>query len=244
MNSGKKLYISITAAVIAVFYAWFVILDFSRFGSLDFTYDIPPGGLLKRIDVLLAASIAWVAGADGLSMKDGGRMKLAFVFACLGEAAFVFRVRGLGLAMFAVCQTMLAARNSRSFRRGFGRASGRQKKKLLAAGIIVFLVFAGLPISAAALTGFNSAVAAVCFYWSILNISLLAGTAGYILGLLPERNAVLACAGVICFYCCDVLVGLDAALEPGLPWLLANSFIWVFYIPALVLLAFSCYRYD
>jgi len=244
MDKGKKLYISITAAVIAAFYVWFIILDFSRFGSLDFTYDIPPGAVLKRIDVLLAASIAWMAGADGLSMKDSGRMKWAFVFACLGEAAFAFRARVFGLIMFAVCQIMFAVRNSRGLRRGLKYAAGRQKKQLLAAGIIVFLVFTGLPVSAALLTGFNGTAAAVCFYWSILNISLLAGTAGYILGLLPERNAAMACAGIICFYCCDVLVGLDAALEPGLPWLLANSFIWVFYIPALVLLAFSCYRYD
>lgn len=244
MNNGKKLYISITTAVIAVFYVWFIILDFSRFGSLDFTYDIPPSGVLKRIDVLLAASIAWVVGADGLSMKDSGRMKWAFIFACLGEAAFAIRARVLGLVMFAVCQTVLAVRNSLGFRRGLEHAAGRRKKRLLAAGIIVFLAFTGLPVSAAALAGFNGTVATVCLYWGILNISLLAGMAGYILGLLPERNAAMACAGIICFYCCDVLVGLDAALEPGLSWLLANSFIWVFYIPALVLLALSCYRYD
>ncbi|HWQ30896.1 MAG TPA: hypothetical protein VN549_07890, partial [Negativicutes bacterium] len=78
----------------------------------------------------------------------------------------------------------------------------------------------------------------------ILSTSLLAALASNILKLLPQRNAEMAAAGVICFFCCDILVGLDAVLWEGIPWLLANSFIWVFYIPALVLLALSAYRYP
>jgi hypothetical protein len=82
------------------------------------------------------------------------------------------------------------------------------------------------------------------FYLIILSASLWSGLASNILGLLPLRNSKMVAIGMISFFCCDVFVGLDAVMEAGLPWLLANSIIWVFYIPALVLLALSCYRYN
>ncbi len=236
MNKGKKLYVFIAAAIISVFYIWFAILDFSRFGSLDLTYDIFPSGILKRTAVMLAASIAWLAGQDGLGY--------AFVFACLGEAAFALRLRSFGLAMFFVCQALLIIRNSQGFRRAYKHASVLQRKSLLIASVIIALAYVSALAYAAGSTGFNAVAVAVYVYWSILNLSLLSAVACFILQLLPEKNAAMVCAGVFCFYCCDILVGLDAALDPGLPWLLANSFIWVFYIPALLLLALSCYKYD
>jgi len=244
MNKGKKLYIPIAAALITVFYIWFIVLDFSRFSILDYTYDIFPSGSLKRISVLLASSIAWLVGQDGLDTRDGNMMKYAFVFACLGEAAFVLGRRVFGLIMFFICQVLLTVRNSRNCCRTFKHASKRQKKRLLIVSVMVFSVYAGALAYASGLTAFSNAAAAVYLYWSILNLSLFSAMACFILRLLPERNAIIAGVGVFCFYCCDVLVGLDAVLEPGLPWLLANSFIWVFYIPALLLLALSCYKFD
>lgn len=243
MNNGKKLYITIAAAIISAFCIWFAVLDFSRFGSLDLTYDIFPSGILKRSAVLVASTVAWLAGQDGLRVKDRNMMSCSFLSACLGEAAFALRLRGFGLVMFFICQALLIIRNSQGLRWAFKHASAPQIKRLLVISAVILFVYAGSLVYASRLTGFNAVTAGVYLYWTILNLSLLSATACLILHLLPERNAVLAFSGVLCFYCCDILVGLDAALEPGLPWLLANSFIWVFYIPALLLLALSCYSY-
>lgn len=235
MNKGKKLYISIAAALITVLYICFVILDFSRFSSLDFTYDVFPSGVLKRTSVLLASTIAWFAGHD---------MKSAFISACLGEAAFALNLRFFGLIMFFICQALLIIRNSRGICSALRHASVLHKKRLYAVSIFILFVYAGSITYVSRFIGFNAVTAAVYLYWSILNLSLLSAVACCTLRLLPERNAVMTCAGVFCFYCCDVLVGLDVVLEPGLPWLLANSFIWVFYIPALLLLALSSCKYE
>lgn len=243
MNKGKKLYIFIVEAIISVFFIWFVLLDLSRFDSLDLTYDIFPSGILKRTAVLLVSSVAWLTGRDGLGSRDSNMMRYAFLFACLGEAAFALGQRSFGLAMFFICQTLLIIRNSQGFSSAIRLASVLQRKRLLIVSVIISLVYGSVLAYSVHLTAFNAEAAAVYLYWSILNLSLLSAIACFILLLLPKRNAALACSGVFCFYCCDVLVGLDAALEPGLPWLTANSFIWIFYIPALLLLALSCYSY-
>ena len=244
MKEGRKLYLKAATAIITALYLWFIVLDFSRLSSLDYSYDIFPSGILKRLNVLLASIIAWTVGWDGLSQQDSRRMKWAFVFACLGEAAFAFRLWIAGLAMFAVCQLLLILRNSTGLSRSLKHSTGIRKKNLLLSGIMIAIMFITGLLLSRALTGLNSIVFAVLIYWSILNISLFSGFSCVILELLPRKNAAMAAAGVACFYCCDILVGLDSLLEPGLPWLLANSFIWIFYIPALVLLSLSCFKYS
>lgn len=244
MTKGKKLYVSIILFIIIVFYIWFIILDFTRFFTQNYNYDIYPSALLKRINVILAAFIAWAAGRDGLSLKDNRRMNAAFAFIILGEAAFIIGERVFGVGMFAVCQTLLILRNSTGMCYGFNHANQKQKKGLIISGLILMLFIIVLTSMFASLTKISIELIVVYLYGIILSLSLWAGLASNILVLLPKRNSKMVADGMICFYCCDVLVGLDAVMEIGIPWLFVNSFIWIFYIPALVLLALSCYKYN
>lgn len=243
MTKGKKLFISLILFVILALSIWFVILDFTRFFNQDYSYDVFPSAILKRINVVLAVSIAWSVGKDGLNPRDSRKMKAALFFAFFGETAFLFCERLLGICLFAVCQLLLIMRNSSGLLKGLGQANYKQKLKLLLPGLVI--IFALVVLSCFGSYGKNagSSIIIVYLYGFILSISLLAGLANHILRLLPDPNSKMAAVGMICFYCCDILVGFDAVLEIGLPWLLANSFIWFFYIPALVLLALSSYRY-
>jgi hypothetical protein len=244
MTSRKKLYISTILFILLALSIWFIILDFSRFYSHNYSYDIYPSALLKRINVILAAFLVWVTGKDRLSLTDSRRMKAAFIFIILGEAAFAFGARAIGVGMFAVCQILLIVRNSTGLKYKLKRASDAQKKELVISEVIIVLILLLFAFLFASFNrGFNTAIA-IYIYGIILSISLCAGLANSILVLLPKVNSIMVAAGMICFFCCDVLVGFDAAMEAGVPWLLVNSFIWVFYIPALVLLALSCYRYN
>lgn len=243
MSVWKRASISLIVFVIAVLCVWFIVLDFSRFISLDYSYDIFPSALLKRINVLLAFLMVWGVGKDGIDIEDSSRMKAAFVFIGTGEAAFLVGERLIGLGMFAVCQILLIIRNSKGLSTRLRHSSQKQKKKLIISGVVIYFIFLVFLLLSGSLIGLNNTSFAAYFYGTILSVSLMAGLGCHILGLLPRKNAELVAAGMICFYCCDVLVGLDAVLWKGLPWLISNSFIWVFYIPALVLLALSCYRY-
>ncbi len=244
MAKRKKLYITIIVFIISALGIWFATLDFTRLFGQNYSYDIYPGALLKRIDVILAAFIALAVGKDGLSLRDSRRMKAAFMFIILGEAAFAIGERIFGIGMFSVCQTLLIVRNSTGLSNRLKHASHKQKKGLIISGFIVMLTIVVFPFVFASLIKLSTALMVVFLYGIILSISLWAGLASNILALLPIRNSRMVAVGMICFYCCDVLVGLDAVMEVGTPWLFVNSFIWIFYIPALVLLALSCYRYD
>lgn len=244
MIMRKKLYITVLVSIISALGIWFIILDFSRFISLDFSYDIYPSALLKRIDIILASIIAWTVGQDGLGKEDSRLIKWAFVFVCLGETAFIMGGRFVGIYLFAVCQILLIMRNSTGLFYKLSHGSYKQKKRLILSVAFVYLVFLVFLFLSGSFVGLNSTSLTAYLYGVVLSTSLLAGLACNILGLLPRRNAEMAAAGIVCFFCCDILVGLDAVLWKGLPWLLSNSFIWIFYIPALVLLALSCYRYS
>jgi hypothetical protein len=243
MIKRKRYFLLISIIIVSIFSLWFIILDFSRFISLDYSYDIPPSAVLKRINVVLAAIICWSVGRDGIDPKDSRRMKAAFVFIILGEAAFNIGERAIGIGMFALCQTLLIIRNSTGLRYKWVKAGFKQKRKLFIPSLII-ITSAIIPFLYDYLFKPDNIFLIVYIYGIILSISLWTGHACSILGLLPKVNSRMAASGVTCFFCCDVLVGLDAVLEAGLPWLLANSFIWIFYIPALVLLALSCYRYN
>lgn len=244
MIAKKKLFITGLITVICALVVWFVILDFSRFASLDYTYDIFPSGVLKRICVVLASLIAWLVGRDGLDYGDSLLMKSAFAFACLGEAALALGERVGGVWMFAICQSLLIMRNTSGLFDKLAIARYTQKLRLFLASAFVYLVFLVFLLLSHSFIGLTITSLTSYFYGIILSTSLLAALACNILKLLPKRNAEMAAAGVICFFCCDILVGLDAVMWEGIPWLLANSFIWLFYIPALVLLALSAYRYP
>lgn len=244
MSNEKKLYITIILLIISALGFWFVILDFSRFFSQNYSYDIYPSALLKRISVILAAIICWDVGNYRLSLIDSKRMKAVFIFVILGETAFIIGERILGVGMFSVCQTLLILRNTSGISSKLKNASHKQKKDLIISGLIVMLIIIVFPFMYASLIRISIALIAGCLYGIILSISLWAGLACNILELLPKRNSRMIAVGMICFYCCDVLVGLDTAMETGISWLFVNSFIWIFYIPALVLLSLSCYRYE
>lgn len=245
VSAVKRIYISTVMLIIIALSIWFIILDFSRFFSLSYNYDIYPSGILKRINVVLAVSIAWAVGKNGLNSKDSNRMKAALLFACLGEAAFALRERAIGICFFAICQIFLTIRNSTGLNVKLAYANHVQKKRLLLSGLIILslIVIIVFSILLRFQAQADSSAIVVLLYGIVLSASLWSGLSCNILGLLPVINSKLTASGIICFYCCDILVGLDAVLEAGLPWLLANSFIWIFYIPALVLLSLSCYRY-
>lgn len=244
MRNSKKLYVSVIVIIILALSVCFMLLDFSRFLTLNYSYDIFPSAILKRICVILAAAIAWSVGRDGLTPPDSRLINAAFLFACFGEIAFVYKSRAFGIFMFCLCQLLLTIRNGAGLRgrleyAGFIKKLGLSALFFFLVHLVIVFVRVFGTLSKPDLTSLI-----VCFYAAVLSISLWTSLACAVLALLPAVNSRLAAAGVCCFFCCDILVGLDAVLEAGVPWLLANSFIWIFYIPALVMLALSSYSYD
>lgn len=222
--------------------AFTMFLDFSRFFGLYSLYELYPVHILKRICVVLAAAIVCLAGGDSFDKRGYRLLQYAFAAICTGEALFLLDKLELGILAFGICQTTLIIRHGKSLKAKLSEASSAQRARLLILSALIISALLLALILAKSESTQPSLKYTAMLYWFILNLSLWTGLANYILGLFPKTNSKLVAVGMLCFYACDILVGLDAVLTIGTPWMFANSFIWVFYTPALFLLALSCYK--
>lgn len=244
MSKSKKLCVSIIIFTIFALCISFIALDFTRFFGSDYYSKYYPSAILKRITVVLAAVTAWIAGKDKLTSQDNRIMKLVFLLICSAEAAFLLGKFIAGVALFGVCQSLLTFRNGRGLINKLAYADRNERTWLRATGAIVIISLAAMTVISYRVFGLSKQLLAAWLYGAVLSTSLWAGLANNILGLLPKVNSRMIAGGMFCFYCCDILVGLDAVMEVGLAWLAVNSFIWIFYTPAITLLALSCYKYE
>lgn len=244
MSRSKRFQVAAIIAAAALVFIFTIAVDLSRFFGLYNFYNSYPNDLLKRINVLLAAALVWLSGSSSLNRADNNLMKLVFIIICIGEAFFLMAEPAFAIAAFAVCQCMLTFRHSKGIIPKLINAKPRQKLTLAAtacamAALIIYTFILIYP----AQEHRTLAIVAVS-YWIILSMSLWAALANYSLELFPKANSKMAAIGMICFYFCDICVGLDTVLPGGITWMLANSLIWTFYTPAITLLALSSYRYE
>lgn len=240
-KSVALLFILICIVAVSIFY---MSIDFSRFFGLNHLYERYPSDLIKRINVILSTIIVWIAGKDRYNSKDSRQMKTVFLVICCGEAAFLLRQPAAAIGFFAICQLLLIFRNGKGLKRKLLSANLRQKEKLIQSGFTLMILLAGVIVLFYPIARFSSLFIIASVYGMLISTSLWVGLSNDVLNLFPQRNSKMVALGMLCFYCCDFLVGLDGILEPGIIWLAANSTIWVFYTPAIVLLALSSYKYD
>lgn len=244
MASNKRLAIAIILMAAIIIFVFTVALDLSRyFGFYDF-YSAYPNDLLKRINVLLAAALVWTAGKGSLNHKDNRLMKLVFIVICIGEVFFLLAKPAIAIGVFAVCQALLIFRHSKGLTLKLVKAGIRQKVPLLLWAAVLALAIITTFIQLYPVQEYRALAVIAVSYWSILSLSVWTAQANYILGIFPKPNAKMAAVGMVCFYFCDICVGLDGILSGSTIWMLANSLIWIFYTPAITLLALSCYKYE
>lgn len=244
MAVTKKMLIIAVVSAIIVIDTFTIVLDFSRFLGLYSFYNAFPNELIKRINVVLAAALVWFAYKDSLSKGDNRLMSFTFVTIFIGEYFFLTAKPAYAITAFFLCQYLLTIRHSKGLFKGLSKAAPAQKLKLaltsvMFAGIIAATVIRLYPFG----SYYDISIIAIT-YWTMLSISVWTAQANFTLGLFPKANAKMAAIGMICFYFCDICVGLDGILGNSMLWLWANSLIWVFYTPAITLLALSCYKYK
>lgn len=241
MSQSKKRLITgciIVASLITIFY---MCLDFSSlFGLIERNYPTSA----RRISVLFVAVIAAIAGKDSISKKDALLMKFSFLAICCAEFLFFLGSTYGGIGSFLVSHILLTIRNSQGLRQKLLTLDNKLTKlKFIGSGIAIFAIFMLIlwfvffPI-----LKFSLLLYILMVYGLILSASFWAGAASYILGLLPKKNSLMVFIGIACFFFSDILVGLVVIKYPEPYYSIANSFIWVLYIPAIILLALSCYK--
>lgn len=240
----KRLLICTIILLIVCISIFTIILDFSRLFGDKNLYNKYPSDLIKRTNVILAAFLVWLAGKDSLNKLDNTHMKFVFLFIICGEVSFLMAKPVLAIGFFAVCQSLLIIRHCKGFGSKIKKASLIAKYKLALSLFILILTLISVVVLIYPMTIINSLFLMGVFYGIVLSLSLWAAIVNYFLSLFPSKNSKMIAIGMVCFYFCDISVGLDGLLGYGTAWLFATSLTWVFYTPAITLLALSCYRYD
>ncbi|MCR6545769.1 hypothetical protein NVS47_09645 [Dehalobacterium formicoaceticum] len=246
MSKKKKFFISFLIMLMILICVFCIILDFYRFSSLPHDQELFSSYLIKRMIVLLSVVIVFAAGKDSYHPKDYQKMKIIFLVIGLGETAFLLENTISAVLLFFICHFLLILRNGKGLKNKLINADARVKTKLrlsaLCIGIIsivlITLFYTCLPLKS------NSLPVISYIYLIILSISFWVGLAAYLLNLFPLINAQMIAVGTACFYCCDLLVGIDIFIHSSYAGLLISSAVWVFYTPALLFLALSCYKFT
>ncbi len=244
MPKNKKILLALIVAAALVVAMCFIYLDFSLlFGIRESNY---PSKFIKRIDVILAAVVVAAAGKQRLSRKDNLLVGITFLAIFCAEASFIINNTIAAIVFFVICQILLIIRNGNGLRNKLQITkdiSTRRKLVFSGAGIMVVLIliitFVFYPILKLSAFFFI-----FILYGLIVSISLWIGLVDYILDLFPKKNSLMIGIGMICFFVSDIFVGLNIVLKPSSLQLLVSSLIWILYIPAIMLLAFSCYNYS
>ncbi|MGB7606324.1 MAG: hypothetical protein WBL93_12710 [Lutisporaceae bacterium] len=243
MSENKRfLVITILLAIVSIS-IFTIVLDFLRFlGHYDL-YNLYPSYLLNRINVILATALVWLSGKESLSQKDNRLMKCIFLIICVGEYFFLIAKPSFAITAFLLCQCLLIIRHSNGLSAKLAKTAPRQKLVLTLLAFILASIILTTVILLYPFDNHRSLSIIAVTYWAILSMSLWIVLANSLMPLFPKINSRMIAIGMLCFYCCDILVGLDTILDDGIMSLLANSLIWVFYTPAITLLALSCYKY-
>ena len=245
--SLKRKRVTCLLVVIAILAASFLVMDWLLFFRCGAVEQCLVGGsvyqnVAKFAVTAFAALVVFLIGKDCLSSRDRTLLQAAFVMAVCADFCMKI-VSGyalVGIGFFMAVQTLLIVRHTRrndgdnSFPRILCIPFGAG---VLAAALAVSGVFSGpkLPIVAA--------------YGVFVICSLIAACRASKKGFFPAGNARQIKWGMILFFCCDVCVGVSGLVSADhsvqeIVATVAHNLVWMFYTPALVLLALSGYRQD
>lgn len=149
-----------------------------------------------------------------------------------------------GTALFAVVHGLLIYRHARGFRDSLAPAERpRTVPFLVASAVVVYGGTVALLVMVRPILERTGMLAVDAAYLLVLATSLWMAWGAPVRRSYPVRNAWYVALGMTCFYFCDVTVGLAAALGGRPSGKVLGNLVGFFYSPALVLLAFSGYRW-
>ncbi len=213
--------VCILLMMLAAVYLSFITVDlfFASLGLLS--------TFMKYSGMLLCLAIAMRLNNGAWDKRDSALLVVALFLTCVSDLFLLLLERPVpGLVAFCFVHLMYIRR----YKPGFSKP---------AAAIVAF-VLAGCLMAKILIDGFPIIVILGCLY----GVLIVAVTMFAFAAPLPQVNRRLATAGMMMFLLCDIHVALFNTLTASNPYYpLASFFMWLFYLPAQVLLALSGYDY-
>ena len=220
----------------------YVGVDWAGF-YYHFKSPYPAGAGYAR--TILCAVMVGLIGKAAVDRRDYRTLLVAFVLTLIADYFLILQDAAIpGTLLFIVVHGLLIHRHSRGFRaslRPLERA--RTYRLLFLTGLVVYGGSGALIASIHPLLTRTHMLALDSAYLLFLATSLWMAWGTLIRGAFATRNTWYIVIGMTCFYFCDVSVGLSAALKGTVQGDVLNNLVGLFYSPALVLLAYSGYRW-
>jgi hypothetical protein len=195
---------------------------------------------------ILCAILVWLIGVNHVERRDAHLLGLAFALTLGGDWFLIVENQTLpGTALFLVVHALLIVRHARGFRASLAPSMRARTLRLLASSAIVIYGGAGaILLATESILKRTGMFALDVVYLLVLTTSMWMAWGTLIRGWYASRNAWFIALGMTSFFLCDVSVGLAGALAGTPRGAIINDIVGFFYSPALVLLAYSGYRWD
>jgi hypothetical protein len=217
--------------------------------GLHYGFSSPyPAGAGYARTVLCALMVALI-GRAAIDRRDIVLLRAAFVVTLIADYFLILRDATIpGTVLFLGVHGILVYRHARGLRASWEPpARARTIRLSLLTGLVVYGASAGFFVGFHDVLSRTHMLALDGVYLFVLATSLWMAWGTLIRRAFPSRNAWFIVIGMTCFYCCDLTVGIGAALlgKPDTSWYgqVLNNLVGFFYSPALVLLAYSGFRW-
>lgn len=249
---GKQKRVCLLLGLILLLVASFLTFDWTQywFGTLRIADpERMYTRLAKTLTSLLVAVLALSVGDDGIDERDPLRLRRAFAAILAGDLLFLLdeihpAFDYPAIVAFLIAHVLIIARNGNGLRGYWHQATARSRAidLALAAGIVLVTALLFVFTLLEHLTG-SPLLYVLIVYAIFLVASLWTGWMSLRIGYFPRINAALIATGATFFFIGDYLVGFNLSLEPSLARVTTLFLTWVFYAPAITLLALSGYRW-
>ncbi len=253
-TEGKQKRVCLLLGLILILAANFLTFDWTQY-YFDLVRISDPELMYTRITKTLTSFLIFLLALsvsdDGINEVDPRKLRRAFIAIFAGDLMFLMdeihpAFDYVAILFFLGGQVLLVLRNGQGLRAYFRRKSSTGQ---YAGDILLGLA---IVLGTGLLFGFTlfehlqgtPLLYIIAVYALFLDLSLWTGWMSLRAGYFPRTNALLIAIGATCFFVGDYLVGFNLSLEPS-PQRATTLFLtWVFYAPAITLLALSGYRWS
>ena len=247
----QKKQVLILLGLILVLTSSFLTYEWTQyaFGVVDIA---DPERLYSRVTKTLTSFLVFLlairVGEAGINRADPVKLKRAFIAIFLGDLLFLMDEFNpffdyLAVLAFLAGQVLLILRNGQGMRAYWRGKQNMVGDILMGAAILVAtgaLFFATLYPYVKG-TAF---LYIIPVYALILDVALWTAWMTRKVGYFPRANSWLIMIGATCFFIGDYIVGFNLSLSPSLVRVTTLYLTWLFYAPAIILLALSGYRWG
>lgn len=243
LSAAKQMVIRVTNAVIMFLTGIYVGVDWSGF-FYGFQSAFPAAAGYAR--TCLCALLCLIIGKNRLTRLDQRLLGVAFFFTLIADYFLILVDQMLiGTGIFIVIHVLFIVRHAQGWRASLASAERTRTLRLLViTGAVAYGGAAILIASVAHILERTGRLALDAVYLTFLATSLWMAWGALVRRFYPRRNAWFIAVGMTSFYFCDVTVGLAAALQGTRAGAILDNIVGFFYSPALVLLAFSGFRWP